>query len=77
MSCHTSIETFAAQLREGIAEVDTQPAAQRRIFQLLDMRVVLSYDGESPEGDRPQRWADVTCALGHENCAVEYHTMNN
>ena len=73
-----TIESFAAELREGIAAADTQPAAQRRIFQLLDMRIVLSYDGGDPSaGTAQQRWADVACVLGHDNCAVEYNTKNN
>lgn len=73
-----TIESFAAELCEGISAVDTQPAEQRRIFQLLDMRVVLSYDGGDPSaGTAQQRWANVTCVLGHGNCAVEYGTTNN
>jgi hypothetical protein len=45
---------------------------------LLDMRVVLSYDGEAQNtGNSHRRWADVTCRLGNEQCAVKYNTMNN
>jgi hypothetical protein len=73
-----TIESFAAELSEGIAAIDTEPAAQRRIYRLLDVRVVLSYDGGDPSaGTAQQRWADVTCVLGHENCAVEYNIVNN
>lgn len=41
---------------------------QRAIFQLLDVHVILNLYGNLY---REERWADVTCALGHKRCAVE------
>ena len=62
-----AIETIAAQIRAGASAADGDKQAQRAIFQLLDVHVVLSYDGQ-------KRWADATCTLGNARYAVEYNS---
>jgi hypothetical protein len=63
-----SIEAVAAEICDGVDVADDNKQAQRAIFQLLDVQVLLSYDGE-------RRWADLTCTLGTARCTVEYNTI--
>jgi hypothetical protein len=58
-----TIETMAAQLRAGVDVATADSNVQRTIFQLLDVQVILSAEGE-------QRWADVSCTLGDNRCAI-------
>jgi site-specific DNA recombinase len=57
------IEAIAAEICASVNLVDENKQAQREIFQLLDVHVILVHDGA-------ERWADVTCVLGNTNCVV-------
>jgi site-specific DNA recombinase len=59
-----SIEAFAAKLQGAESLMDANKQAQRAIFQALDVRVILSYDGQ-------ERWADCTCTLDTARYAVD------
>lgn len=65
-----TIEARAAELRQGAALADDDIQAQREIFKLLGVNVVLNHEEK-------QRWADVTCLLSSTRCAVEYRIMDN
>jgi hypothetical protein len=62
-----TIETIAAKLRAGVDFASDDLQVQRRIFQLLDVQVALSFDG--------QRWANVSCTLGDNLCAIAYNNI--
>jgi DNA invertase Pin-like site-specific DNA recombinase len=62
-----SIETVAAEIRAGADEADDNLAAQREIFRLLNVHVILSYDGE-------RRWADISCIFDSRRVAADYIT---
>lgn len=51
------IEAIAAEMQEGAADADQDKQAQRTLYQMLDLRVTLSFDGELHR-------AELTCALG-------------
>lgn len=50
--------------------MDDNNQAQRAIFQLLDVHVILNHCGED-------RWADVIRTLGCERCAMDYPIMKS
>jgi hypothetical protein len=59
-----TIEAIAAEVRAGATFADDDKQAQRAIFQLLDVHVTLDHIHK-------KRWANVTCTLGQQRCAVE------
>lgn len=61
----SSIEAIATRYSEGAILADHDKQAQQSIFQLLDVHVILNHYEK-------ERWADVTCTIGHERCAVDY-----
>ena len=59
-----TIESLATQYREEVALANNDREAKRHILQLLGVKVVLSIKNG-------KKWADVSCKLGEEHCAVD------
>jgi site-specific DNA recombinase len=58
-----SIEGFAAQVAQGLAQAEESFATRRRVIEMLDLQVSLSHEGETPV-------VDVQCKLGSKNLHV-------
>jgi len=63
-----SIHEWAEQIREGVEEVESNPITIRQIFQLLQVKVTLSYTDKQQVGR-------VVCALGNSMYSRLSHSM--
>jgi hypothetical protein len=63
----TTIEAFAANIRNGIISAADNPHSQREIYQLLNLHVSL-YEQDG------QKWLDARCMLGQHRSETNYGT---
>ena len=63
-----TLETYAVKIRGGADLTDPDPQAQREIYRLLDMQVILGSSGG-------QKRADIRCILGEDPFPTNNNTI--